>query len=615
MAIDSRTALPQTIDDRQLERMVIEPARPLFPVVLEMAEALAPLIVVLAFLPTLYAVAGSTLSEQGALQGLASLRALSPVAADESFAGTEYDRLEALRFQPPLMTWLTALCLKVFGIGRPLGLSAAAYLCTAAMLLAAYALARRLGGERLGLVTVLLLAFNPLVLEGAQQPIPQSVAGLFALLSFTGIIAHWQKSSSIASYQLLLGGISLGLCLLAGGPVALAVVLIVTAHVVIWKLEARWRKTRGIIWDRSQFSRRVAFRSAVILAATAFALAGWQVLLYSSRFGTQFWSSWFALAVGGPREPAAHPGFALAMGLHRLVLPVFSLALVGLGAVVREVWRGEEDPARRHRLILFPWIAVAAIAWFSCGGLNAADAPAARAWATLLAIPLVIAAAQGLVEIAERRAGFVAALVACLAALADAAYFAGQPADHPAGCALLPAARLGGVFDNPYAIVAIALASGLVVYRIGRLNASRRRAALAVLVVAVVLTNCWWGISAIPWSDRHDHEIDDLRSGLAKLPSVERLAFVAPVRGGQSSDVQQPPARLVYSLATVWPGARFTFVKSWEAAEEIVSRSEAPAGGTTSAAFVVWTPRGVARGPVPDPSLKTAGPPVLFQGL
>ena len=46
-----------------------------------------------------------------------------------------------------------------------------------------------------------------------------------AVLALAGAVAHWQKSSSLASVQLLLGGIALGLCLLAVQPIALMTVI------------------------------------------------------------------------------------------------------------------------------------------------------------------------------------------------------------------------------------------------------------------------------------------------------------------------------------------------------------------------------------------------------
>jgi hypothetical protein len=207
----------------------------------------------------------------------------------------------------------------MFGVGHPAGLVASAYLCTAGLIIAAYMLARRFGGERLGLVTALLLAFNPHVLRLAQEPVPQSAATMFAVLALAGAVAHWQKSGALASYQLLLGGIALGLCLLAGGPVALAVVLILLGYAAWWKVDGFRRSRSAEFVDRSQLSRRTAVRSVLVLAATGFAVGGWRTLLMGSRYGMAFWKSWLGIpatqavnvaepAVGSPSLPTWRDG-------------------------------------------------------------------------------------------------------------------------------------------------------------------------------------------------------------------------------------------------------------------------------------------------------------------
>src|SRR5262245_37874744 len=114
--------------DRELERLAAEPERPLFPL-LRQADAMIPLIIVLAFIPALYAVANRTLTEQGAWLGLAGLKCLSAADASElfdpAFADSSGDRslktLQPRSFQPPLMRWLTALGMRLFGIDNVAG--------------------------------------------------------------------------------------------------------------------------------------------------------------------------------------------------------------------------------------------------------------------------------------------------------------------------------------------------------------------------------------------------------------------------------------------------------------------------------------------------------------
>jgi 4-amino-4-deoxy-L-arabinose transferase-like glycosyltransferase len=628
--------------DRELERLAAEPARPLFPL-LNHAEAMIPFVVVLAFLPALYAVANRTLSEPGAWLGLAGMKCLAAADPSELFDPTSFDSgqvssggpslnpaLEArqpFRFQPPLMTWLTALSMKAFGIGSVAGLVAAAYFCTAMLLVSSYVLARRMGGERLGLIAVLLLAFNPQILQGAQEPVPQSAAVLFALLALAGLMVHWQKSSALVSYPLLMAGISLGFCLMAGGPVALALIVIVAIYVSWWKFEAWQRDRSAIVWDRSQFSRRTALRSTLVLAATAFAVGGWSVLLPGSRHGGDFWNEWLAgpglAAVAAENEPARSWLFAASWELNRLAVPVFAVALLGLAAIVRDVWRADEDPARRHRGILLVWIVVALIVWLLLGGAKAGDAPIIKVWETLLTIPLIIAAGVGLIEIAERRIGFVLSFSIALVALADAALFGrlgldDVPRENSLGDYLDAESWFVGVFV-PLALAAV----GMALVAFTRSSEKRRRTVLTATLVTIVFVNCLWGAFAVRRTNISDRELEDMRAGLSRVTHVDRLTFVALTSPGFSSLNDSslgmtthfhPPAQLIYALASLWPQASMNFALSWESAMPRASPDEAPVE-TGTAVFIAWSRRGRFRGTAPDMILKTAAAPFRFHGL
>jgi 4-amino-4-deoxy-L-arabinose transferase-like glycosyltransferase len=624
--------------DRELEQLAAEPARPLFPL-LGNADAMIPLVVVLAFLPALYAVANRTLTEPGARLGLAGLQSLTAADASELIDPTFFETsretlhdsslepVRPFRFQPPLMRWLTALSMKAFGIGNTAGLVAAAYFCTAGLLMASYVLAKRLGGERLGLITVLLLAFNPHILQGAQEPVPQSAAVLFALLALAGLVVHWQKSSAFVSYPLLLAGIALGICLLAGGPVALAVLVIAVVYALSWKFEAWQRDRSGIAWDRSQFSRRTALRSTLILAATGFALAGWTVLLLSSRHGVNFWSEWLAgpavAAVESEQEPSRSWLFAACWELNRLSVPLFGLALLGLATIVRDFWRADEDPAKRHAGILPVWVAVALFAWLLLGGPASGSAPIINVWETLLTIPLIIAAALGLIEIAERRIGFLFSVSIGLAALADAALWGRQGLEVASGANQLAEFTNAGDWARGLLGALALAAAGLALATFAGTVEKRRRLVISGMLMAIVLVNCLWGAFAVLRTNSGDRELDELRAGLSRLTHVDRCTLVAlsspassspALSSQQQASSLQPPAQLIYTLASLWPQSAMNFAGSWETA----MRSTGPEAALAEpgvAVFITWSPRGRGRGTAPDTILKSAAAPFRFQGL
>jgi hypothetical protein len=607
-----------TIDDDALGQLARERRLPLFPL-LTQAEAMVPLVIVLAFLPALYAIHHRTLSEAGAWEGLASLRCLEARSLPEFVDTAALDSANPYRYQPPLMTWLTEIGMRLAGAGTVAGSLTAAYLCTAGLVVAGYILARRLGGELLGLITAGLLAFNPVVLEGAQEPVPQSSACLFAVLALAGAVAHWQKSPVVTSYQLLLGGLALGACLLAGGPVALAVLLIVLLYVVLWKADARLRRSLGVSRERSPFSRRPALRSTVVLAATAFAVGGWHVLLMSTRYGADFWQSWWTVPQTAALTAAQLTGGAWLMDtaqeFNRLALPLLGMSLVGIVTIIRDLFRPEDDPARQHRGLLVVWVVVALPAWLISRGFLDAGAPSVRTWETLLAIPLVIAAALALIEIAERRISFSIALVFGLLSMAGTAIYVDQWLTGGTARAAIPI--FAGMHLSPggAALLVVIGTAGLVLARYASGQDAPRRVVLTAILVAIVAANCIWGLLALRRTSAGDRELEGLRTGLARLRSairVSRCTFVDLTPPAAVEPAELPP-QLVYLLASQWPDSAISRASSWEGA--VAEKEQAKDDEEAATLIIAWSPRGRVRGIAPPADLKLATPPFTYQGL
>ncbi len=621
----STSGRPAIIDDGMIRQLAEEPERPLFPI-LRQAEAMVPLVIVLAFLPALYAVENRSLSEAGAWEGLVSLKCLAAGSLSEFIDPSALDGANPFRFQPPLMNWLTALSMKAFGTGHVAGVIAPAYLCTALLVVSGYLLGKRMGGERLGLVAAAMLALNPLVLEGAQEPLPQSATVMLAMLVLIAAVTHWQKSSAVTSYQLLLGGIALGLCLLAGGPVALTIVVVILVYVVCWKADAWLCSRRGIISDRNQFNRRTAFRSTAMLAATGFALGGWHAMLMSSRYGLEFWRGWMAtgdvISIATGKADGGDGYFMTAWELHRLAMPVFSFTLVGVVGIVRDLYRAEEDPVKRHRGLLLVWSAVAWVLWIASGGSADSGSVGSRVWETLLAVPLILLAALGLIEIAQRRISFHLSLAFALLAFADAALLTDQ---WWARSALRDALwETGSVRHSTAGLTALLLlaACGVGLARFASRHDLRRRIVLNGMLLAIVAANCVGGALAVRRTHRGDRELEAMRSGLSRLTGVERCVFITlgPPDSMSRSPMSQapmgqarPPAQLVYTLTTLWPQAAFGYETTWEQAVLSTGMGTRP-DSSSATIYVVWSPRGKVRATAPATDLRLAAPPFLYRG-
>lgn len=610
-AFMSQSTLP-TLDDTLLRRIAAEPPRTVFPV-LQRAEAMVPLVVVLAALPTLYAVAHRTLTETGAHQGLLSLQCLQAETLNEFVDPVSAGAESPLAYQPLLMNWLTVLGLKLFGVGSTAGQVAAAYLCTVGLIAATYVLARRVGGERLGLIAAGLIAFNPHVLRLAQEPAPQSAAVMLAVLAMAGAVAHWQKSSSTASWQLLVGGIALGLCLLAGGSVALAVAAVLLIYVLCWKLDGWLRAPPPGVLDRESSVRRRALRGVLILAATGFAVGGWRSLLMGSRYGTVFWSNWLWFSGIDPAVAPETGGWGWAAWVARwssLVLPLSVLALAGGAVVVVDMAKTSVSSGRRHQGLLVVWLFLAAILWSRLGVVPSAAGGNADFWAILLIVPLTLLASIAILALIDRKLTFPIAIGIGLATALDlliVGYARARTVDE---------VGTGGHDARQWMLgltLATLAASALWLAWRPLSRETRRWGYLSGFVLFLFAVNCLWGGMEVRRESPGDRELDELRQVLSRFSSVRRWTLVAPAT--TESIKPAPPAELTYTLHCLWPGANAAQADSWESlAVGLEAERSAPTGQKTEPRLVVcWCCRPNARAAAPVGLLKSVSPPGVFR--
>jgi hypothetical protein len=93
----------------------------------------------------------------------------------------------------------------------------------------------------------------------------------------------------------------------------------------------------------------------------------------------------------------------------------------------------------------------------------------------------------------------------------------------------------------------------------------------------------------------------------------DRLDVPVLAPPGTSLDLRPPP-QLVFSLASVWPGAEINYASSWEEAEE-QALADAKPDEDLLPVFIAWSPRGRVRGAAPAANLRLAAPPFLYRSL
>ncbi|QDT80520.1 hypothetical protein Mal35_39910 [Gimesia maris] len=385
------------ISDQELLQRSVEPAHDLFPV-MRRASVMSPLVVLLALGPGLLAFHSYRIDELSAWFGLQCLGKAELIG----------DSTNALISQPPLIRWMFTGLLSVIGHWSS-SLVLFSYFSTALMLYVAYRLTRKVCNPRYALVFCFLLSFHPVVLKQVQLIEAPAFPILFALLTIWGFITHLRSESGIVSYKLLCGGISLGLCLLSGGALALAVLVMLGLYILN---PAELPKSRS----GSEQKKAPVFKQAVriwksffILAFTGFAVGGWWELMASSQI-EGFWGKWFA----GPGQPNIslywktefYPSYFVrdlvsSMGFL-LGFAVFGL-FHGLKRVINP--QGNMQEIAWLRLIVM-WVFSGALFWWGVQYLPEMNTSTRAMWKLFFIIPMLAIVAWEFQQIALRRVSY-----------------------------------------------------------------------------------------------------------------------------------------------------------------------------------------------------------------
>jgi len=243
-----------------------------------------PLVVVLSLLPAVVGSRRLTIDALDALWGLKALAIAERTSGMKSAAvGNDATGVSPFAEAPPLGTWLAAT---VMQIARPSSwrwlflpslfaagfFVAAAYLCLEVLL-----------GARVALLGTAALALHAPVLTMASDASPLLWSLPAAAIAVWGAVAHWRKPREWISLPLLACCVALGLCFLAGGVVALAVLVTVTLAGLVRLLPSR----KGPPEMKSQNRPSAAAALPSVLAVGVACVAG------------LFLGSWWCLTVGG----------------------------------------------------------------------------------------------------------------------------------------------------------------------------------------------------------------------------------------------------------------------------------------------------------------------------
>ncbi len=397
------------VDDARLQQLATHRPKDVFPI-LERAASLAPLLLVLTFVPGIVALASASLTERDAQWRLKGLELSTVPSLFDAVDPVTTSSVSALKYQPPLGTWLAAAAARWLPFGSR-SLELFDYLAAASLVPASYLLMSRLAGRRIALITAALAAFHGTFLEQYRHAGPHALAVSAALLAFWGFIGHVWQASEIVSIDLLIGGIALGVCLLAGGPLALLVVLVLLLLSLVRVEPYIGSRNGSPARGRRLWSTWHAVRSLGVMIATAFAAGGWWELMMLYSYGGDFGTAWLFAMPEAPNA-ALRPDVSLftvqfaQQVLTELVTATGALGgltVLGLWIVGRRLLAPRNAEPRAPFRFVACWMACSLVV-FVAGLSDGGEASLyTNMWRLFFAAAAICCAAVALDEVARRK--------------------------------------------------------------------------------------------------------------------------------------------------------------------------------------------------------------------
>jgi hypothetical protein len=580
------------VDDARLQQLAARRPKDVFPI-LERAASLSPLVVVLTILPGIVSLESVVLGERDAQWRLKGLEVSTVSSLLDAVDPGASSTVSALRYQPPLGTWLAAASARWFPFG-PASLQIFEYLSAACLVPACYLLMSRLAGRRIGFIAAALAAFHGTFVEQYRHAGPYALAVSAALMACWGFIGHVRQAGEIVSIDLLIGGLALGVCLLAGGPLALVVVFILLLVSLVRVAPYFEGRTNLAPRSRRLWSTWHTVRSLGVMVATAFAAGGWWELMMLYSYGRNFGTAWLFAPPDAPRRiletvaPLASTQFAQLI-LEQLATAggaLGGLTVLGLWIIGRRLLATPNGESRAPLRFLAVWIACS-FGVFAAGLIDV-GAPSLYSdmWRLFFAAACVCCSAVALDEVVRRRVSLLEFVCLTFATLASGYAFLRAES-------LMPSASLRAVFMA----LAAALLIGRVAQEFCRGSDIREWLLIAGLLGAFVLSDAWIGLSTLRTPDPDFRALTDFGRSL-RPDKVDAEACLLISEG-------RPPARLEFILKSVWPKAQILAVRDWDEALKVAVGE----GNTPKTAVVVdWT-RGNSR-PANPTGARWDAPPI-----
>lgn len=604
------------LDAPALQKLAERPAQPLFGM-LRKAEAMRPLLVLVAMIPPLLISTWQPLSSWLAGQGLAALnvwQAHSPQAWLDPTQGTP------CAGQPPLYSWCLAGLMQLLNPGSLLVFPFATALGVGLFVWSGTALARLASGDRGALVAALLLASNPLTVAQAMHLGPAPLGAGLALLSLVWLLEDWKRGGIPWSWRRLAGGIALGGSLLSSpaaglGAMLLAVILIL-GTTIGWKWALGGQHPSDSRLGPGGWGR---VWGGLLWLTVALFLAGWwlmEIPQLANRSAAAATTTAVTAAPNLKLEPVVSATRNVFQeGLNRLLGSAYLLwLLVPWCYLAADRSTGVAKTSVRSRGAISPLgrsVALGAIVVFLCLGPGA-EGMAEEVWGAeglrlFLLAPITAVASAGAVRLMDRVVGWRELSRGVLGG-AIAGWVAWKWGGLVVWRSLEVTSRGMGVQLLVLMGVTAWLLLVAVVWRRADRPKSDRVARGLVLLGwgALCGGSLLWGASHLtPRNQGAERDFLDLRSWVRQLDGSRSIHLVAPR--------ERVPSEIAYAVRSLWPQVTTSTVVDWNRFPGLDSGTRASAAFHEGETILAWFPPESPRGGGVPEWLSSAGPSLKYQ--
>jgi hypothetical protein len=515
-----------------------------------------PLVVLVAVLPGLFALNSWDLTPPGPLWGLRALAVLDGLALDQVPAAAEIGpagesaAFRAVALQPPLYAWLAALGMRLSADRDPLASVLPSYVAGVAVVILVYLHGRLWRGGGMGLSAAILIGFNPTLLLTMQEATPTTLAlaGVIASLYCYG----WHQRTSADSarpwpwagpvFWALVGGLSLGLSLLALGGFGLIVIPVVMLHQLYLRAGASSPaspRPRGKPWWLAWWDSAGMIDGLLALAVALLVALPWHVRMVQ-LYG------WEAIAGLEPRSwgtGGAGPG--LLGRLIELAPVTLPLGLFGAARAFRLALIDENDaPEAVGGTLWLVWLAAAALVPAFWPGRPAA------ATDLFLLVPISLLAASAVGDLVNRKVPIRRLILLAPATAMSVAWWASEDLQGAVDDLVHGRADAATALGLHVALDLI-LASFWLTRRLDRWarhRDDRQRQVLAAFLLTVLAITVVTGVREVVFRHGETHDLLTLRTMILRRHRdrpFDLLAVVGPdaIPGASSPGAAPPPRR------------------------------------------------------------------------